>query len=150
MKTYKFRDVRVTAQPPARRRPTALAILLPALVHASGFEPASSPLAPGLGRLTFYALRHGQSRANVAGVISSEPGVALGAAHGLTAAGLEQAESAAHDLVALARELGCGVAICSSDYSRAWQTACVAYSAVVAAGIPVWPARGEPQREVYR
>lgn len=106
-----------------------------------------SEVEPGPGRLTFYALRHGQSLANVAGVISSAPEVALGAAHGLSDTGLEQAGHAARGVVTLARECECGVAVCSSDFSRAWQTACCVYDAAAAAGISVWPAGGEPKLE---
>jgi broad specificity phosphatase PhoE len=107
----------------------------------------ASELEPWPGRLTFYALRHGQSLANVAGVISSAPVVALGAAHGLSDTGREQAVRAAGAVVALARQCGCGVAVCSSDFSRAWQTACCVYDAAAAAGIFVWPAGGKPKRE---
>lgn len=115
-------------------------LLLPPLALASELEA-------GTVARTFYALRHGQSLANVQGLISSSPELALTEKHGLSAAGREQAESAAEQVVALARETGCGVAICSSDFSRAWQTACRVYNAVEQAGIPIWPAGGQPDRE---
>src|SRR6056297_3045314 len=66
-------------------------------LHGPARRSMSEELKPGPERLTFYALRHGQSLANVAGIISSAPEVALGAAHGLSDTGLEQARGAARE-----------------------------------------------------
>ena len=91
---------------------------------------------------SYYALRHGQSLANVAGVISSDPRTAC-IGHGLSAVGRQQAEAAAVDVVAAAAKEGaCGVAIISSDLRRAWQTASIVRAGVLAAGVRVWPASG--------
>ena len=64
----------------------------------------------------FYALRHGQSLANVAKVISSHPDVAT-VKHGLSDVGKEQAQRAASDLIDIfdAKKYN-SVAILSSDY----------------------------------
>ena len=96
-----------------------------------------------------YALRHGQSLANVAGVVSSDPAVAT-REHGLSPAGEEQACAAAAAVVARAKSLRCGVAICSSDYLRARQTADLVHAAVRAAGLAVWPAEGVSLRRELR
>mmetsp|Transcript_12582 Transcript_12582/g.19497 ORF Transcript_12582/g.19497 Transcript_12582/m.19497 type:complete len:264 (+) Transcript_12582:446-1237(+) len=71
----------------------------------------------------FYALRHGQSLANVATVISSHPDVAT-IKHGLSDVGKEQAQRAASDLIDIfdAKKYN-SVAILSSDYLRAKETA---------------------------
>ena len=53
------------------------------------FSTLPSPL-----RNTFFGLRHGNSEANAAGIISSNPEVAT-KIHGLTALGIEQAEESA-------------------------------------------------------
>ena len=96
---------------------------------------------------TYCALRHGQSLANVAGVISSDPRVAC-IEHGLSDAGRAQADAAAADVVAAAIEEGvAGVAIVASDLRRAWQTASIVRAHVLAAGVRVWPAAGKPFEE---
>ena len=77
-------------------------------------------------RHRYYVLRHGQSMANVQGIISSDPAVACNT-HGLSDVGLEQARAAAEAVCAEAAAKGLNVAIVSSDFCRAWQTAqCVA------------------------
>ena len=96
---------------------------------------------------TYCALRHGQSLANVAGVISSDPRVAC-IEHGLSDAGRAQADAAAAVVVAAAIEEGvAGVAIVASDLRRAWQTASIVRAHVLAAGVRVWPAAGKPFEE---
>jgi broad specificity phosphatase PhoE len=65
-------------------------------------------------------LRHGESLANVAGVISSSPTVAT-VQHGLSDEGRAQAGRAAAQFAALAREQP--TAIISSDFLRARETA---------------------------
>ena len=86
-----------------------------------------SQLPPAPLRHHYFALRHGQSIANVAGTISSDPSIAT-VVHGLTDTGKEQAAAAAG---ALAPGLSWGgssggpthLVIYSSDYTRAWETA---------------------------
>jgi probable phosphoglycerate mutase len=66
------------------------------------------------------ALRHGQSEANVAGIVSSHPDVAT-VTHGLTDLGREQATGAVDTI----KEGGglTHVVVYSSDFKRAWETA---------------------------
>lgn len=102
---------------------------------------AACALAGDERRLThgYYALRHGESLANVAHVISSDPRVAT-VRHGLSARGREQAAAAAASVAAEAAAAGFdGVAIVSSDLRRAWQTASIARAHLLAAGVRVWP-----------
>lgn len=77
----------------------------------------------GAGRLAglanrYSVMRHGQSKANVAGVIVSSIEADRAGDYGLTGAGREQARAAAR---------GCGLpadtVICSSDFARARETA---------------------------
>ena len=110
---------------------------------------ASSSTVPAPGRPAVYALRHGQSEANVQGIISSDPEVAT-VTHGLTPSGREAAAAAAAAVVARAKELGCGVAICSSDFLRARETATIVHEAVAAANVPVWPSAGVSLRSELR
>jgi len=92
-------------------------------------------------RNTFFALRHGQSDANVQGLIASNPRIAC-YRYGLSATGQEQAKQAGHDLIQLYRNTTTthrntttttantdntnspvGIAIVSSDLLRAKETA---------------------------
>lgn len=87
----------------------------------------------------YYALRHGQSLANVEGIISSDPSIAC-RSHGLSDTGLEQAKQAARDVCAAALASGVdGVAIVSSDFRRAMETAMAVRAGVVAEGLKCWP-----------
>ena len=109
------------------------------LVLASATAAPSTP--PTLHH-RFYALRHGQSVANVHGIISSDPDVAC-VEHGLSAEGLEQARRAAEAVCIEALSCGVdGVAIVSSDFLRASQTAQAVRAAVLDAGITCWPSEG--------
>jgi probable phosphoglycerate mutase len=65
-------------------------------------------------------LRHGQSLANTAGIISSDPTISI-AQHGLSEEGVAQAKSASETFSASAQ--GKRVAIFSSDFKRARETA---------------------------
>jgi len=95
-------------------------------------------------RHRYYVLRHGQSLANVEGVISSDPRVAR-LDHGLSEVGQEQAATAATAVVQEAERTGAeGIAIVSSDFRRAWQTANSVRAAVLAAGVHVWPSSDGP------
>ena len=89
-------------------------------------------------RHSYHALRHGQSLANVEGIISSNPDVAT-REHGLSELGLQQA--------AVSAENCRGVAIYTSDFKRAAETAETVHAALRADGVAVWPADG-PRREV--
>mmetsp|Transcript_24604 Transcript_24604/g.72371 ORF Transcript_24604/g.72371 Transcript_24604/m.72371 type:complete len:236 (-) Transcript_24604:88-795(-) len=71
-------------------------------------------------RNEYYLLRHGESLANVEGVISSSPAVAVDN-HGLSVNGKQQAKEAARRFMEFAT--GRRVAIVSSDFKRARETA---------------------------
>lgn len=76
----------------------------------------------------YYLLRHGQSTANVAEIISSSRSLAYTDKHGLTATGYEQGVGSAKQLVdLLAHESGAKrgerVILVSSPFARAYQTA---------------------------
>jgi len=92
----------------------------------------SNPSAPSL-RNDFFALRHGQSEANVAGLIASDPAVACHK-FGLSATGQQQAQKAAQEIIrtAIAGSIDrgggtskkySGIAVISSDLLRAKETA---------------------------
>ena len=98
-------------------------------------------------RHSYHALRHGQSLANVEGIISSNPDVAT-REHGLSELGLQQAAAAAADVAEAVDSKNCrGVAIYTSDFKRAAETAETVHAALRADGVAVWPADG-PRREV--
>ena len=120
---------------PSMRFVAALA-LLPSLV-------VSSPL-----RHDYYVLRHGQSLANVAGVISSDPRKAV-IEHGLSETGKAQADAAASQIASEASQYQ-GVVIVASDLRRAWQTASIVRAHLVAAGVNVWPANGVLEHRMLR
>lgn len=94
-----------------------------------GQSPCEVEPLPPL-RNVYYGLRHGQSEANVEGIISSDPAVGT-VRHGLTADGRLQARRAATRLLDL---VGRGrlskLHFYSSDFTRAWQTAEEALRAV--------------------
>ncbi|CAJ1935309.1 unnamed protein product [Cylindrotheca closterium] len=72
---------------------------------------------------SYYALRHGQSKANVAGVIASDPKIAT-VEYGLSDLGKEQATNAGQDIVKEYSSKGFeGLLILSSDFLRAMETA---------------------------
>ncbi|HEX7349405.1 histidine phosphatase family protein [Brachybacterium sp.] len=68
-----------------------------------------------------WVLRHGESTANVEGLIVSVPGPRALTEVGLTARGREQARAAARE--GLVQGLGPGTVILTSDFARARQTA---------------------------
>jgi probable phosphoglycerate mutase len=103
------------------------------MMSISSSSPSSSVSANQLWSLTtlrndYVALRHGQSTANVAGIIASDPGTAR-SRYGLSPAGRRQAAQAGADVVEAFRRRGgsancCeGVAILTSDLLRARETA---------------------------
>lgn len=69
-------------------------------------------------RNRYFAMRHGESSANVEGVIVSRPGVAALQTVGLTVLGREQAKAAVEDW-----GIEADVLILTSDFARASQTA---------------------------
>jgi broad specificity phosphatase PhoE len=74
----------------------------------------------------YYLLRHGQSTANVAGIISSSRSLAYSDKHGLTELGYQQGKSSANDLVSLIKQQskpGDQIIFVSSPFARARQTA---------------------------
>jgi probable phosphoglycerate mutase len=82
----------------------------------------------------YRVMRHGQSKANAAGVIVSSIEADRGGDYGLTAAGREQALAAAR-----ASGLGAGTVICASDFARATQTARIVAGCVGADGVTLAP-----------
>jgi glucosyl-3-phosphoglycerate phosphatase len=87
----------------------------------------------------YFALRHGQSLANVAKIIASNPDVACHQ-YGLSELGKEQAQKAGMDLVGRfqSQTKAKGIAIVSSDLLRAKETAQFAAKAVLEAEIPLY------------
>jgi len=69
-------------------------------------------------RNRYFVMRHGESKANLAGIIIASPENGLKADYGLTERGIIQAERSAEQ-----SSLGVMTIIYSSDFSRAWQTA---------------------------
>ncbi len=66
----------------------------------------------------YFVMRHGQSKANLAGIIVSRVQTDACGDYGLSEVGREQVLSAARR-----RELPAGTLVCSSDFARAAQTA---------------------------
>eukprot|EP00980_Cylindrotheca_fusiformis_P015580 scaffold4452_cov155-Cylindrotheca_fusiformis.AAC.3 len=89
-------------------------------------ESMPPPIPPSL-RNKYYFLRHGQSTANVASVISSSRSLAYSSKHGLTATGYEQGKASAKELLDALEEEGAKpgdkVVFMSSPFARAQQTA---------------------------
>jgi len=83
---------------------------------------------------TYYAMRHGRSRANAQGIIVSDPRDGLLAAWGLTGPGREQARAAA-----AGSGLTAAAVIRSSAFSRARQTAEIAREVLGAAPVCLAP-----------
>jgi broad specificity phosphatase PhoE len=73
----------------------------------------------------FFALRHGQSKANVKGIICSDPSIAISEEYGLSDAGRRQAQQAGRDVMTTLKSHPQykGLCILSSDFSRAKETA---------------------------
>lgn len=91
----------------------------------------STPPLPKPLKNRYFALRHGQSTANVEGVISSDPAVGT-VRHGLTVEGRLQARRAATQLIdAVGREHVDKLHFYASDFTRAYETAEEALAAVI-------------------
>jgi len=75
----------------------------------------------------YYMLRHGQSTANIAEIISSSRSLAYSEKHGLTAFGYEQGKESANQLLDVLKEEGAKpgqkLVFVSSPFARARQTA---------------------------
>jgi glucosyl-3-phosphoglycerate phosphatase len=89
----------------------------------------------------FFALRHGQSLANVKGIICSNPSIATSPDYGLSEAGQQQATLAGQDVIQSVLNDGNikGLCIISSDFSRAFETAqavCHEYQVAANQGLP--------------
>jgi broad specificity phosphatase PhoE len=88
-------------------------------------RPVTVPRPPAPFRNRYYGLRHGESEANVAGVISSDPAVGT-TTHQLTKTGAVQARRAASALIETLGRDNLSAERCvfvSSDFTRARQTA---------------------------
>ena len=93
-------------------------------------QPRALLLAPGQQSLRneYYALRHGWSKANEAGIIVSRIDSGARLEYGLHATGREQARAAGDAFKAIVGERP--VAILSSDFSRTFETAKLVAAAV--------------------
>lgn len=91
---------------------------------------AGRPGGPASLANRYRVMRHGQSKANAAGVIVSSIEADRGGDYGLTGAGREQAAAAAR-----ACGLGAGTVICASDFARARETAQVVAGCIGADGV---------------
>jgi broad specificity phosphatase PhoE len=112
-------------------------------MSATSTNPNLLPKAKRL-QTSFIVLRHGQSVANVEGIISSRPDVSIHK-HGLTEAGREQAVEAGAEILSKLQYLQKeehpanggrtleGVAIVCSDYKRAKETADIVAECIMAA-----------------
>jgi len=86
----------------------------------------------------FCALRHGQSMANVAKIISSNPEVAT-VQHGLSDVGKEQAANAGEQIVEYYRQYDYdGLVILASDFKRAKETAEIVADCCLLEGLPLY------------
>lgn len=86
----------------------------------------------------YCLLRHGQSLANVAGIISSHPQVAT-VQHGLSDVGIQQAKRAGEHLVQYYQQHDYnGIVILASDYKRAKETAEIVAESCVTANLPLY------------
>lgn len=93
---------------------------------------------------SFYALRHGQSLANVDKIISSDPAIST-VQHGLSDVGKDQARIAGETFASdymkskqSSKEKYKGVAIYSSDFKRAKETALIFAETLHASQIPIY------------
>lgn len=91
----------------------------------------------------YYALRHGRSLANELGIISSDPEIST-RQHGLTDVGREQVKSSAASFLQLCRSqlsedgsYSGGVAIVTSDFLRARETAEIFHQSLAVGLIPM-------------
>lgn len=85
--------------------------------------PDSNPPRPSTLRNKYYGLRHGESEANIMGIISSDP-VKGASKHGLTATGVRQSRKSAMDILeAIGADNIQSVIFLSSYYKRARETA---------------------------
>lgn len=83
----------------------------------------------------YYMLRHGQSTANIAEIISSSRSLAYSGKHGLTAFGYEQGKESANQLLDILEKEGAKpgekVVFVSSPFARAKQTAEACFDGLV-------------------
>ena len=122
-------------------------LLLPTVAYAKSSSNISINHLLKQPNLTqsYFALRHGQSLANVAKVISSDPAIST-VEHGLSDVGKDQARIAGEtfaneyikSLSTNNKKKYKGVAIFSSDFTRARETASIFCESLQKANIPVY------------
>lgn len=83
-------------------------------------------------RNTYYVMRHGQSTANVQGIVLSWPEHGVRPGYGLTAHGRQQVEQAAQ-----VSGLPASTLVYSSDFARAYQTAMITQHTIGAEAVTV-------------
>lgn len=121
--------------------PIHLIINLTLLMTMSSIPNKLKSIAPASLGNKFYALRHGQSLANIAKIISSDPQIST-VEHGLSDTGKEQVKASVADFAGMHKrnnenEKYSGVAIYASDFTRARETAAIFAKGLKEANIPV-------------
>lgn len=113
-------------------------VLISAILHAQAMTP--NHLLQRTLSNSFFALRHGQSLANVAKIISSDPNIST-VEHGLSDLGKDQAKAAGESFAKSYlsdSKHSVGVAIFSSDFTRARETAEIFANALKKRGIQLY------------
>lgn len=116
----------------------AFILLSATLLHAKAMSP--NRLLHRTLSNSFFALRHGQSLANVAKIISSDPKIST-VEHGLSDLGKEQAREAGEKFAKnyiSTNEGSAGVAVFSSDFTRARETAEIFAYELKKCGVPLY------------
>ena len=114
-----------------------LFILISSFIHVKAMTINKLSSVPQL-RNSFFALRHGQSLANVAKIISSDPAIST-VEHGLSDVGKDQVSTSAQKFaeIYLENKQSEPVAIYSSDFTRARETAEIFANNLLKSNVPL-------------
>lgn len=124
--------------PHQRKRANAKTTTERASTSAAIMTPPNQLLRVPALRNAFYALRHGQSLANAEGIISSDPAIST-IEHGLSETGIAQAKNAAGRFASeFDDEKFGGVAVYTSDFKRASETAECMAEALAKSSVPLY------------